>query len=531
MQVYLAPGFTGGFDVGVKKFQMYKKLLKVVTSLGSPKVLIVGDFMLDVYTYGDALRISPEAPVPVLNVCRTEYRCGGAASVAADISALGAVPLCVGIIANDTNGKILKDKLIEHKADITGFLIADDRPTISKQRLIGLAQHRHPQQLIRIDEECTEPFSDELNKVVLQAYKERIEKADIVCLQDYNKGLLNPSLCRQMIQVAKQAGKKTLVDPALAVDYSRYTGATLITPNRKETSTAVGFEVENSDMAGRAARQLRRNLNLDAVVITLDKEGAYLETEDQSLPVPTRPRSVYDVSGAGDMVLATLAVALAAGCDYESAVQLANITGGIEVEKFGTATVTVEEIITDLVTQNRDQISKIHSVDSLLEELDWQRKQKQTIVFTNGCFDVIHRGHIEFLKFCKSQGGKVVLGLNSDRSVKAIKEPGRPINNQDDRAAVLAALETVDYITFFDEPDPLSLIKKVKPDVLVKGQDWAEKGVVGREFVESYGGKVALAPLVEGKSSTATIKELRRRKKNLHEREYEKADYRDDRNP
>jgi D-beta-D-heptose 7-phosphate kinase/D-beta-D-heptose 1-phosphate adenosyltransferase len=508
---------------------MYKKLLKVVTNLVSPKVLIVGDFMLDIYVFGDALRISPEAPVPVLKVRRTEYRCGGAGSVAADLADLGAVPLCVGIIADDLNGRILKDKLIENNADITGLFMATDRPTISKQRLIGLAQHRHPQQMIRIDQEHTEPFSDELYEAILQAYKDRLPHADIICLQDYNKGLLNTSLCKQMIQLAKQAGKKILVDPALTSDYSKYAGATLITPNRKETSTTVGFEIENSASAGRAARQLRSNLNLQAVIITLDKEGAYLETENESQIVPTRPRSVYDVSGAGDMVLATLAVALAGGCDYKTAVQLANIAGGIEVEKFGTATVSIEEIINDLVTQNRDQIGKIHSIDSLLEELAWHRKQKKAVVFTNGCFDVIHRGHIEFLKFCKAQGDKVVLGLNSDNSVKIIKGPDRPINNQEDRAAVLAALETVDYITFFDEPDPLNLIKKVKPDVLVKGQDWAEKGVIGRQFVESYGGKVVFAPFVEGKSTTAMIKEIRARKKNLHEREYKKTDFRDDR--
>lgn len=504
---------------------MYKKLLKVVMNLGSPKVLVVGDFMLDIYIFGDALRISPEAPVPVLKVRQTEYRCGGAASVAANVAALGAVPLCVGIIADDTNGKILIDKLTEHKADITGLLTATDRPTISKQRLIGMAQHRHPQQLIRIDEEQTEPLSDELYEAIFQAYKELLPKADIVCLQDYNKGLFNPSLCRQMIRLATQANKKILVDPALTADYSKYTGATLITPNRKETSTAVGFEIETTDMTARAAGQLRRNLNLEAVVITLDKDGAYLETENQSQLIPTRPRSVYDVSGAGDVVLATLAAALAADCDYQTAVQLANIAGGIEVEKFGTATVTIEEIINDLVSQNRGQIGKIHTVDSLLEELTWHRKQKQTIVFTNGCFDVIHRGHIEFLKFCKSQGDKVVLGLNSDSSVKTIKGPDRPINNQEDRAAVLAALVTVDYITLFDEPDPLSLIEQVKPDVLVKGQDWIEKGIIGREFVESYGGRVVLAPLVEGKSTTATIKEIWTRREKLHGREYKKADY------
>jgi len=352
---------------------------------------------------------------------------------------------------------------------------------------------------MRIDEERTEPLSDEMNEGVLQAYKDRLKQADIVCLQDYNKGLLNSTLCQQMIQLAGQANKKVLVDPSLISDYSKYIGATLITPNRKETSAVVNFEIKTTDDAARAAEKLLHNLKLKAVVITLDKEGAYLETETESQIIPTRPRSVYDVSGAGDVVLATLAVALAADCDYKTAVQLANITGGIEVEKFGTATVTIEEIINELVSQIRDKSSKVRNIDSLLEELNWHRKRKEIIVFTNGCFDVIHRGHIEFLKFCKSQGNIVVLGLNSDSSVKTIKGPDRPINNQDDRAAVVAALETIDYITFFDEPNPLKLIKKVKPDVLVKGVDWKGKGVVGREFVESHGGKVALAPLVEGR--------------------------------
>ncbi|MBA7716224.1 Bifunctional protein HldE [subsurface metagenome] len=205
------------------------------------------------------------------------------------------------------------------------------------------------------------------------------------------------------------------------------------------------------------------------------------------------------------MVLATLAIALAADCDYKTAVQLSNITGGIEVEKFGAATVTIEEIINELAGKS----DKVHPVDSLVEQLAKYRSQNVAIVFTNGCFDVVHRGHTEFLKFCRSQGDIIVVGLNSDSSVRTIKGPDRPINNQYDRAAVLAALETVDYITVFDEPDPLNLIKKVKPNVLVKGQDWAQKGVVGREFVESYGGKVVLAPLVEGKSSTATIEKMK----------------------
>jgi len=488
---------------------MYKNLLKTVTNLASPKVLVVGDFMLDIYVYGDALRISPEAPVPVLKVCRTDYRCGGAGSVAANLAALRAVPLCVGIIGADSNGEVLKEKLIQAGADISGLSTAADRATISKQRLIGLAQHRHRQQLMRIDEESVEPFSEELYAMILQAYEDRLKQADIVCLQDYDKGLLSPSVCKQMIQLAVRAKKKVLVDPSPAGDYSKYAGATLITPNREETSTAVGFEIETASDAAKAAEQLRQNLGLKAVIITLDKEGAYLRTEIESQIIPSRPRNVYDVSGAGDMVLATLATALVAGCDYKTAVELSNVTAGIEVEKFGAATVTIEEVINEIVSQNRGKSGKVHPIDFLTEQLIWHRGQNETTVFTNGCFDVVHRGHIEYLKFCKSQGDVVIVGLNSDSSVKTIKGPERPINNQYDRAAVLAALESVDYVVIFDEPTPLNLIKKVKPDILVKGEDWAEKGVVGREFVESYGGKVLLAPLVEGKSSTATIEKIK----------------------
>lgn len=509
---------------------MYEKLLKTVTNLGSPKVLVVGDFMLDVYVYGDAERISPEAPVPVLKVTASEYRCGGAGSVAADVAALGGVPLCIGVTGDDQNGEILRGKLSEIGADTTGLFSVADRPTITKQRLIGLAQHRHQQQLFRMDQETTEPFSDQQYEKILQVYKDHLRGADIVCLQDYDKGLLIGHICKQMIQWATAANKKVMVDPSLIGDYSKYTGATVITPNRKETSTVVGFEIKTIDDAAKAAEELIRKFRMTAVVITLDKEGAYLKTKGISEAIPTRPRSVYDVTGAGDMVLATLAMTLAAGCDYKTAVQLANIAGGIEVEKFGTATVSIEEVINEIISQNRSKSGKVRATDSLAEELSWRRRQKESIVFTNGCFDVVHRGHIEFLKFCKQQGDIVVVGLNSDSSARAIKGPQRPINNQYDRAAVLAAMETVDYVVIFDEPDPLNLIEKVKPDILVKGRDWAKKGVVGREFVESCGGKVVLAPLVEGKSSSATIEKIKSLQTKPDEAKRQKTDYKGHRN-
>jgi len=488
---------------------MHKDLLTAVTSLGSRRVLLVGDFVLDGYVYGDALRISPEAPVQVLKVVDRRYSCGGAASVAADVSALGGECFCIGVLGRDSNGKLLRRLLEETGADTSGLIETADRPTTSKERLIGLAQHRHRQQLLRIDEENPAPPDEATAERIVELYNEKLDTADIVCLQDYDKGVLSQDLCRKLIEQARKADRMVLVDPAPTGDYAKYNGATVITPNRREASGAVGFDIETIDDAARAAGIIATGFNIAVVVITLDKEGAYLRTPQGGVHVPTVPRSVYDVTGAGDMVLATLAVSVASGCDYLTAVRLANIAGGIEVEKFGVATVTVDEIVNELVATHRGKTGKIQDIETLLKELQYHRYKNETVVFTNGCFDVLHRGHIEHLGFCRDQGDVVVLGLNSDCSVRKIKGPGRPVNNQDDRAAVLAALETVDYIVVFDEPTPLELIKKVKPDVLVKGQDWAEKGVVGKEFVESYGGEVALTPLVEGKSSTSTIEKMR----------------------
>jgi D-beta-D-heptose 7-phosphate kinase/D-beta-D-heptose 1-phosphate adenosyltransferase len=488
---------------------MYDRLIDIVGNLGSPKVLLAGDFLLDIYVYGDALRISPEAPVPVLKVVSREYRPGGAASVAADLAALGAKTFCLGTVGKDTNAQILRKLLENIGADISGLIEVDDRCTITKQRFIGLAQHIHPQQLLRVDEEIDAPLKNEQYQKLLELYKRKLSQVDIVCLQDYNKGLFEENFCRSLIRLAESAGKKVLVDPAPKVDFAKYSHSSAITPNRMEASIASGVEIKTVDDAAEAAKILADKLNLKAVIITLDKEGAYLKTDRLQEHIPTVARRVYDVTGAGDMVLAALAATLAAGVDYKTAVQIANIAGGIEVEKFGTATVSIEEMVNELMSRKQKSGSKIRSIDQLTQQLKWHRAHNQKIVFTNGCFDVLHRGHIEFLSFCKKQGDIVVLALNSDKSVKMVKGPDRPINNQLDRAAVLSALESVDYIVIFEEPDPLEIIKKVRPDVLVKGQDWAEKGVVGREFVESIGSKVVLAPLVEGKSTTGVIEKLK----------------------
>ena len=489
---------------------MYERLLKTIGNLGAPKILIAGDFMLDIYTYGDAERISPEAPVPILKVTHTESRGGGAASVAAALAALGAVPVCVGVLGRDANGSTLKEKLAATGADISGLCEMGDRPTTSKPRLIGLAQHRHKQQLMRIDLESADPLPADLRETVLAEYREALKRVEVVCLQDYDKGLLSVSVCREMIRLGREAGLKVLVDPALGRDYSKYADATFLTPNRHETATAVGFNVLDEADAARAARHLLDTLKLDAVAITLDKDGVYLRTNDLTELVPARVRNVYDVTGAGDVVLATLAVSLAADDDYLTAAHLANLAAGVEIEKFGAATVGVSEMIHEIAGQYGANNVKLRPLDSLMAEIDRRRSRGQTIVFTNGCFDVIHRGHIEYLQFCKAQGDVVVVGLNSDGSVHALKGPDRPINNQYDRAAVLSGLETVDFLTIFDDPSVLGLVKKIRPDVIVKGSDWGSKeGVVGWDFVESYGGKVLLAPLVKGKSSTATIEKIK----------------------
>jgi D-beta-D-heptose 7-phosphate kinase/D-beta-D-heptose 1-phosphate adenosyltransferase len=485
-------------------------LLKIATNLGSPTVLLVGDFLLDIYVYGDALRISPEAPVQVLKVVKREYCGGGAASVAADVTALGARCSCIGVIGDDKNGHELLKRLAEHGADVSGLLTINDRPTISKERIIGLAQHRHRQQLLRVDDEVTTPLTVSQYDTLLTTYQQKLATADIVCLQDYNKGVLEPAFCQKLIQLAKKAGKKILVDPPLHEDYSKFTGATLITPNRKETSIASGIQVDTIETARQAAEKLQQQLQLQAAVITLDKEGAYLHTAQVSEQIPTKARTVYDVTGAGDMMLATIAVAMAAGFDFKTAVQLSNIAAGLEVEKFGVATVSIDEIVNEILAERKGKAGKIREAAAMPDEMTYHRKAGQTIVFTNGCFDVLHVGHIEYLKFCKSHGDIVVVGLNSDNSVRQLKGPTRPVNNQHERAAVLAALEYVDYVVVFDRPDPLELIEQVKPDILIKGADWTDKGVIGREFVESYGGKVLLAPMVDGKSTTATLEKMKR---------------------
>ncbi|MCG3136596.1 MAG: Bifunctional protein HldE [Phycisphaerae bacterium] len=488
------------------------ELIGLAERLGGQRVLLVGDVMLDRYIYGDAERISPEAPVPVLRAVDQQVRVGGAGSVAANLLALGVEVICCGVVGDDASGAKLLELLQSQGANCSGILKVPSRPTTTKTRFIGLAQHRHRQQMLRFDEEDTTPINDKQLDYLGKVIDKVIDKVDVVCIEDYNKGLLGSGLAELVTRRARTMGKPVLVDPAPISNYERYRGTTLLTPNRLELATAVGRRMTSLEEMGLAGVELIQQLELQALVVTVDKEGAVLCQADGSFEhIPTRPRAVYDNTGAGDAVLAMLAAALAAKANLQQAVQMANIAGGLEVEKFGCVPILKEEVLADLRLEHRRQVGKMRTLEQLLSELQLRRDRGESVVFTNGCFDLLHRGHVEYLREAAELADILVIGLNTDASVqRQLKGPERPVVKEDDRAALLSALEAVDYVVFFDEDTPAKLIEAIRPNVLAKGADWANRGVVGSELVESYGGRVELITLREGYSTTALIERIRR---------------------
>jgi len=486
-------------------------LLQRVDAFGGTRVAILGDYMLDRYLYGDAERVSPEAPVPVLRVVRREAGVGGAASVAADVAALGGAACCIGIVGDDDAGRELRERLATSGVRTEGLIRTPDRPTTVKTRLVGLAQHRHRQQIVRVDEEISDAVDAPTEERLIAALQAALRDIQILCIQDYGKGVASPGVCRRAIEMARRAGLRVLIDPMRSRDTERYAGAWLSTPNRTESETMIGKRLPDVTSVCAAAKAILAASRTEQVCVTLDAEGCALIGPGGTFEhLPTRKRDVYDVTGAGDQVLAALAVALAAGSDLREAAALANIAGGLEVERFGCVPVTRDEMIAEILLEHRERRGKLRTAGELRSELSRRRSMGQTIVFTNGCFDLLHRGHVEYLAFCRRQGEVVVVGLNTDASVRRQnKAPDRPVNSEQDRAAVIAGLESVDYVVLFDEETPASLIEAVQPDVLVKGEDWAGREIAGRETVERRGGRVVLAPLTPGRSTTDTIGKIR----------------------
>ncbi len=480
-----------------------RELLRILDRLETPRVLIVGDLILDRYVTGEVERISPEAPIPLLTARHSEMRLGGAGNVAANLRAMKAEVEVLGVTGRDDRGETLLDLLRDVGVDSSAVLRLDERATTLKMRLLGGAQ-----QILRVDWEDRRPLSDEAAEGLLAGLGARVAHAGAVVLSDYGKGVLTTQVIRGVIDVAREAGVPVLVDPKGA-DYSCYRGATLVTPNRREAEEALGRSLARLDDLPAAAHELIELAGLEAVVITLGSDGIFFRSEraGEEGRVPALARAVFDVTGAGDTVIAHLALALAAGCSLEEAVRLANRAASIVVARRGAASVTRDELRT-LLGERRTGGSPVLRHGELPALLAEWRDQGKRIVFTNGCFDIVHAGHVDYLRTARARGDALIVGVNDDQSVRRLKGPGRPINPLEDRLTVLAALEMVDAVVAFGEDTPQRIVEEVTPDVLVKGQDWEDRGVVGREWVEEHGGEVFLAPIVPGHSTSAIAEKL-----------------------
>jgi D-beta-D-heptose 7-phosphate kinase / D-beta-D-heptose 1-phosphate adenosyltransferase len=488
---------------------MSADLIDLVQGLGQPRVLVIGDLMLDRYVWGDAERISQEAPVILLHADRREERLGGASSVATMLRALGAKVALAGVVGSDPDAARIRQMLLDLGVDHEAVVTDVGRPSTVKERYIGRAQSRHPQQMIRVDYEVRQPIVSDVERELIHVVQQQIRKADIVLVSDYDKGVCTPALLAATISAARARGLRVVADPIRGKDYRKYHGCSAITPNRLEAGLATGRVIHTTAEAILAGQQLREELDLEAAIITLDRDGmALIHSDGREELFPTRPRQVYDITGAGDMVMSVLGMTLAAGIDYDPAIRLANTAGGLEVEKIGVATVTRDEILRDLLHNSPAGNQKVLPRDLLRHELDCRRQLGQKIAFTNGCFDVLHAGHVEYLQEARAQADLLVVAINSDASVRSLKGNARPVHPCEARMTVLAALEAVDFVTVFNEATPFDLIETIRPDVLVKGADYRKDEVVGAEFVESYGGRVHLATLRAGYSTTRILQVL-----------------------
>lgn len=451
-------------------------------------ILVVGDVMLDRYYLGKVHRISPEAPVPVVKVNEVKNTIGGAGNVVNNITHLGARSCLIGAVGKDSDGRIINQLL--KKLGVQSCMIETGAPTITKVRVIG--DH---QQVVRLDFEEGVVLADKSIKKFKEHINKVINSIDIIIISDYGKGMCSDDVCRYIIHKSNGKGITCIVDPK-GKDWHKYKGASIITPNLKEMSDALGVSIQNEDNAiEKHGREIIKKFQIEHLLVTRSDKGMTYISKEKTFHVPAEAKEVYDVSGAGDTVVATLAVALAHKIELIDAVKLANKAAGIVVTKFGTAPIEHRELINSIngITKN-----KIMPHGSLLKTLKELKMKHQRIVFTNGCFDIIHRGHVTYLREARKLGDILIVGVNSDGSVRKLKGKNRPLNNELDRMEILASLEFVDYVVLFKEETPYNLIKAIRPDILVKGGDYKVNEVAGREFA----GDVKILPFVEGYSTT-----------------------------
>ena len=467
-------------------------------------ILVIGDLMLDRYLVGEVERISPEAPVPVVLIKQQNERIGGAGNVAANLAKLGIETRIAACVGKDSEGTSLLNMMSEMGIATSGVLQSADRPTTAKTRILG-----GHQQMMRLDQENRETLNAAESQQLQALIEQQLaDKPALVILSDYAKGVLSPSLCHSTIQSCRQLNIPVLVDPK-GQDYSKYKGATALTPNKRETAEACRVDPKNTAAILQAAAILRKSLGLEFFAVTRGEEGISLIDAHNMLHIPATAKQVFDVSGAGDTVIATLAAGLIHGLSHQEAFQLANIAAGVVVGKVGTAPITRDDLLHELISQDTaEQADKVCDLASLQARVDRWKSVGLTVVFTNGCFDLLHAGHVTYLEAARKTGDRLVLGLNTDRSVSALKGPSRPVIDEQDRARVLAALEAVDAVILFDEDTPLQLINTIRPDVIVKGNDYREDQVVGGAEVKSWGGKVKLIPIVPGRSTSGIIEKL-----------------------
>ena len=464
----------------------------------SPNLLVIGDLMIDQYFWGKSERISPEAPVPVINVDNESTILGGAGNVINNLKVFGANVDVISVIGKGENATKLKELLAAINVDVKYLVTESNRITSKKSRVIASQQ-----QVVRYDHESTDEISIPSQKLILDTFKRIINNYEIILISDYGKGVLSTELTQSIINIANQHNKKVLIDPK-GIDYSKYKGAYLLTPNIKEASDATKIEINDNETLSKAITQLKLNCELEVSLVTLSEKGIAIYDNEFRIH-PTTSKEIFDVTGAGDTVLASLGFSLACNLSIDQAVKFANLAAGVVVGKIGSATSSLNEIIEYESSLNKSSsdfhIKTLDEIISLSEEL---RIRGKDIVFTNGCFDLLHSGHVRYLEAAKSFGDVLILGLNSDRSVTALKGPDRPINSEMDRAYILAALEVIDYVVIFDEDTPYNLIQAIKPKTLVKGSDYEGKEVVGQDIAD----ELILVEFVKGKSSTKTIQKI-----------------------